>query len=87
MTILPIPFTHPFSVGTRIRDLRAFGQESTVTELTVRGFKYEYDHPIPHGPARYGMMSTGGEVYLDMPESSHFQFEKVEEKPDFGVSP
>jgi len=86
MTFPPIPFTHPFPVGTRIRDLRD-RRESTVTELTQRGFKYEYDTPQPFGRAAWGQQMTGGEVYLDMPESSHWRFEAVDTSPDFSDSP
>jgi hypothetical protein len=82
-----IPFVHPFKVGDRVKDVRdPWKPPFTVTENTVRGFKYEYDNPVPFIP-RWGMSFLGGEVYLDMPESSHWKFEKVEEHPDFSVSP
>lgn len=87
MIIPPIPFTHPFKVGDRVRDLRDFRAAFTVTELTTRGFKYQYDIPQPFGRAQWGQQMIGGEIYLDMPESSHWQFEKVEDVPDFSVSP
>lgn len=86
MTFPPIPFIHPFKVGDRIRGTDTWNTESTVTELTTRGFKYEYDQPVSWIP-RWGMSFVGGEVYLDMPESAFHKFEKVGNAPDFTVSP
>lgn len=61
-----VQFTHPFKVGDRIRDSSAhYPVEATVTELTVRGFKYEYDTPQSFIP-RWGMSFVGGETYLDL---------------------
>lgn len=68
----PLPFTQPFAVGDRIYDTYSHWPiEATVTELTSRGFKCEYDHPVPFGRAQWGMMATGDEVFLDMPESTY----------------
>lgn len=73
MTSLPpLPFTQPFSVGDRIYDTYSHWPiEATVTALTPRGFKCEYDNPVPFGRAAWGMMATGDEVFLDMPESDY----------------
>lgn len=35
---------------------------ATVTEITERGFKYEYDDPVPFIP-RWGMTFLGGECF------------------------
>lgn len=70
--ITPLPFVQPFKVGDRITDTYSHWPiEATVTALTERGFKYDYDHPVPFGRAQWGQMQIGGEVYLDMPESSY----------------
>lgn len=80
----PLPFTQPFAVGDRITDTYSHWPiEATVTELTPRGFKYVYDHPVPFGRAQWGQQAIGGEVYLDMPESVYHlkQWAKSEPRP------
>ncbi len=70
------------SLGVITRDLLdavAFGQalpdldptkpDATVTALTVRGFEYRYDHPIPFGRAADGCVAHGGTCY---PEGYRF---------------
>ncbi len=51
---------NPFKVGDRIKSI--FSPIGTVTELTERGFKYEYDEPW-HVHPRLGITYTGGECY------------------------
>ena len=61
-------------LGTRIRLVGdPYATEATVTKLTKRGFAYEYDHPIPFGRAAWGQMSTGGELFCDIPEYANFK--------------
>lgn len=54
-----------FKVGDRIRPTQGFAPNATVTEITERGFKYEYDH-VWHMHPRLGLSSTGGEDYSDV---------------------
>lgn len=48
--------------------------DAIVTEITERGFKYEYDYPAPIGRAEWGEMAVGGEVY----EEGFGMWERVE---------
>lgn len=66
--------THPFKVGDRVRykrEIRGSWPEATVTEITERGFRYEYDEPFVLG-TRIGS-TIGGEAY----ESSFHWWELV----------
>lgn len=54
----------PFKIGDRIFEIQD-GTLATVTEITERGFKYEYDemkHVIPILNLSY----SGGECYCDL---------------------
>lgn len=64
----------PFKVGDRIRQVMILDGDrvpqgfeiATVTEITRRGFKWDFGKPKPFIP-RWGMSFTGhGETYLDV---------------------
>lgn len=54
-----------FKVGDRIRSRNQFEPVAIVTEITGRGFKYEYDY-VWYCHPRLGLSLTGGECYTDM---------------------
>ena len=54
-----------FKVGDRIKPTQGFAPNATVTELTERGFKYEYDE-VYHAHPRLGLSFSGGEEYIDV---------------------
>lgn len=53
----------PFKVGDRVRNRHANWPEGKITEITERGFRYEYDKPFWLSP-RLGYL-TGGEAYRE----------------------
>ena len=54
-----------FKIGDKIRSRSVFEPRATVTEVTERGFKYEYDEVWCMHP-RLGLSSKGGECYTDV---------------------
>lgn len=57
----------PFKVGDRVHNKHSSWPDATVTKITERGFKYEYDKPVLISP-RLGS-TTGGEAYCEGFES------------------
>lgn len=52
-------------VGQRIRETSSTRCAATITEITQRGFKHEYDE-IKSVIPRMGLAFSGGEVYMDV---------------------
>lgn len=59
----------PFKVGDKIHEVDASGAldvskpDAMVTEITEKGFKYNYDTPFPIGRIAWGELAVGGECY------------------------
>ena len=53
-----------FKVGDKIKETCRWNQLATITEITEKGFKYEYDEAQPFIP-RWGLTFTGGECYQE----------------------
>ncbi len=65
-----------YSVGAKLRDKNT-GELATVTQITERGFVYEWDNIQSFIP-RMGLSFIGGEVYLDeCPKYGYEQFELI----------
>lgn len=53
-----------YPVETPIQwELDSTKPDATVTELTLAGFIYVYDRPVPIGRAQWGTFTEGGECY------------------------